>query len=109
MGFTETGPTQRTLQGVVPLQAPYLGLEPPGSAAEAGTVTGAVGRPRTVTDGAEPRSVWTDTTSMGAVRAPAVGAACEHHNIPRLRARFRLLVYGGPWSGQGAVQRLRHF
>jgi hypothetical protein len=90
-----------TLQGIAP-PASYLGREPPGSAAEART--GAVGRPRTVTDGAVRRSAWTD---MWTERAPVVGEACEHHNIPRRRARFRLLVHGGPWSGQGAVQRLR--
>ncbi len=68
-----------------------------------------MGRPRTETDGAVRRSPWTD---MWTVRAPpAVGEACEHHNILRLpvRARFRLLVRGGPWSGlpEGAAQRLR--
>ena len=92
---------RRTLQGVAP-PASYLGREPPGSAAEA--ETGAVGRPRTVKGGAVRRSSW---TVMWSERAPVGGEACEHHNIPRLRARFRLLVCTGPWSGQGALGRLR--
>ena len=40
--------------------------------------------------------MWTE-------RAPIVGEACEHHNIPRLRARLRLLVRWGAleWTGSG--------
>ena len=63
-----------------------------------------MGRPRTVKGGAVRRSSW---TVMWSERAPVGGEACEHRNIPRLRARFRLLVRAGPWSGQGALGRLR--
>ena len=82
--------------GVAP-PASYLGHEQPGSAVEA--EAGAGCRPRTVTGGAVRRSPWTD---MGAVRALEEGEASEHHNIPRRRARLRLLVrLGGAleWTG----------
>ena len=57
-----------------------------------------MGRPRTVKGGAVRRSSW---TVMWSERAPVGGEACEHHNIPRLRARFRLLVRHGAleWTG----------
>ena len=84
-----------TLQGVAP-PASYLGHEPQVSAAEA--ETGAVRRPRTVAGGAVRRSPW---TVMWSERAPEVGEACEHHNIPRPRARLRLLVrWGAPGVGR---------
>ena len=62
-------------------------------------------RRRTETGGAVRRSPWTE---MWSERAPVAGETCERHNIPRPRARLRLLVsWGGPWSREGALQRLR--
>ena len=58
-------------------------------------------RRRTETGGAVRRSPWTE---MWSERAPVAGEACEQHNIPRPRARLRLLVRrGGALESRGSA------